>query len=130
MNDEQTSSGFRIAAVQAAPIWFDRERSAAKACALIRRAADAGATLAAFGESWLPGYPAFVSGPGLATIIGLADGYIANAVEVPSPVTDQLCDAARTAGIDVVIGILERDPHTSGSVYCTALMIGRDGSVV
>jgi nitrilase len=124
------SEEFRIAAVQAAPVFFDCEKSTDKACTLIQAAADEGATLAAFGETWLPGYPVFAQGPGLLTALAHLDEYSANAVDIPGPVTEALGAAARTAGIDVVIGVVERDSDTSGTVYATALMIGADGTVV
>jgi hypothetical protein len=41
-----------------------------------------------------------------------------------------LCEAAESAGIDVVIGIAERDAITKGSVYCTLLFIGKGGIIL
>src|SRR5262245_23682735 len=99
------SETFKLAAVQAAAIPFDREASTEKACRLIAEAAASGADIAAFGETWLPGYPFFVfAEAGPAVWQAMAD-YIASAVDIPSPTTDRLCDAARRARIDVVIGI-------------------------
>jgi len=125
---------FTLAAVQAAPIFFDRDASTEKACGLIQEAAEGGATLAAFGETWLPGYPFFAfSGLGQATAAlwwKASAEYLANAVEIPSPTTDRLCAAARQAGIDVVIGVVELDRRTRGTVYCTLLFIGREGEIL
>ncbi|MFC2043399.1 carbon-nitrogen hydrolase family protein [Chloroflexota bacterium] len=118
---------FTLAAVQAAPVYFDREASTEKACQLIIQAGEKGADLAAFGETWLPGYPFFHGSPllnqGRVT-------YLANAVEIPSPTTDRLCEAAKKANVDVAIGIAEIDPRTRGTVYCTLLFIGRDGEIL
>ena len=41
---------FTLAAIQAAPVYFDRVASTEKACGLIEQAAEQGATLAAFGR--------------------------------------------------------------------------------
>jgi predicted amidohydrolase len=125
-------SRFLLAAVQASPVYFDREASTDKACSLIAEAAKRGAGLAAFSECWLPGYPYF------AHIAETFDpeswrsfaGYLENAVEVPSPTTKRLCSAAKNAGIDVVIGIAELDPRTRGTVYCSLLFIGREGEIL
>jgi nitrilase len=118
---------FKLAAIQAEPVYFDRDASTEKACHLIREAGARGATLAAFGESWLPGYPFFVWGSATGP---MAADYLANAVEIPSPATDRLCETAGQTHIDVVIGIAERDSRTQGTVYCTLLFIDNQGRIM
>jgi nitrilase len=121
---------FTLAAIQAGPVYFDREASTEKACRLIKEAAEQGATLAAFGETWLPGYP-FFRDVGKSPLRQQADAaYLAGAVEIPSLTTNRLCESARHANIDVVIGVVELDAITRGTVYCTLLFIGREGKVL
>lgn len=120
---------FKLAAIQAAPVYFDREASTEKACRLILEAGAKGATLAAFSETWLPGYPFYVWGP-FPDTEAVAAVYLANAVKIPSPTTDQLCEAARQANIDVVIGVAELDSQTQGTVYCTLLFISNEGKIL
>lgn len=118
---------FTLAAVQAAPVYFDREASTEKACQLIMQAGQEGADLAAFGETWLPGYPFFKYS---ALVDRGRVTYLSNAVEIPSPTTDRLCTAAREANVDVAIGVAELDPRTRGTVYCTLLFISQDGEIL
>ena len=120
---------FTLAAIQAAPVYLNLDASTEKACQLIEEAAQKGAVLAAFGEHWLPGYPFFQRYSNPLWNRAFAD-YLANAVEIPSPTTDRLCQAARKAGIDVIIGVAERDARTQGTVYCTLLFIGREGKIL
>ncbi len=121
---------FVMAAIQAAPVYFDREASTEKACRLIAEAGAAGATIAAFGECWLPGYPFFAFNRPTELWWQAAAEYLANGVEIPGPETDLLCQAARDAGIDVVIGVAERDAISLGTIYCTLLFIGREGVIL
>jgi predicted amidohydrolase len=119
---------FKLAAIQASPVYFNREESTKKACRLIEEAGSNGATLAAFGETWLPGYPSFIH----VTSVGrrpwqAAAEYLANAVEVPSATTDQLCEAARRANVDVVIGIVESDSTTRGTTSKTQAILQGTG---
>lgn len=127
-----TYSEFKLAAIQAAPVFFDRESSTKKACRLIQEAGAQGATIAAFSETWLPGYPFYIWGSSSDRVLPwkAAAEYLANAVEIPSPTTDQLCEAACNANLDVVIGVVERDTHTQGTAYCTLLFIANDGRIL
>ena len=78
-----TYTEFTLAAVQAAPVYFDREASTEKACRLIEEAANKGATLAAFSETWLPGYPFFREVRRTPLRQQADAAYLAGAVEIP-----------------------------------------------
>src|SRR6056297_2656429 len=122
---------FKVAAIQAASVLLDRDSSAEKAYRLIAEAAATGARLAAFSENWLHGYGGYgwvpLDGPDWGEF---AARFNEEAVEIPSPATDRLCAAAKEHDIDVVIGVVERDAATRGTLYCTALVIGREGEIL
>jgi nitrilase len=121
---------FKLAAIQAAPVLFDKAASTEKACALIADAGRLGADIVAFGESWLPGYPFWVDGPVIDLTWEASAAYLENAIAIPGSETDALCAAAKAAGVEVVIGVAETDPFTEGTAYCTALTIGREGEIL
>ncbi len=123
-------STFKMAAIQAAPVLFDKSASTQKACDLIAAAGAKGADIAAFGESWLPGYPFWVDGPVIDLTWEASAVYLENAIDIPGPETQALCKAAEAAGVDVVIGVAEKDLFTQGTAYCTALTIGREGVIL
>ena len=129
MTDE--SSSFRVAAIQASPVWFDRDASLEKAVRLIGQAAGQGAMLCAFGEAWLPGYPLHALAPPAGEVFQeLANDYLAQGLDVRGPEVQTLCDAARDAKIDVVIGINEIDDATRGTLYSSLLFISDEGELL
>jgi nitrilase len=123
-------SDFVLAAIQAAPVYFDKDACTGKACHLIAEAAAMGATVAAFSECWLCGYPVFHQAPRSSTRWNAGAEYIASAVEIPGPETERLCEAARQAAVDIVIGVSELDEHTKATVYATLLFISRSGEIL
>jgi predicted amidohydrolase len=126
----QASDTVRVAAIQATPVFLDRAASLDKAIRLIAQAAERGAALAAFGEGWLPGYPIHAwRAPESELWWELAAEYLNQAIDVPGPDTEALCQAALESNIDVVIGVSECDPITHGTLYSTQLFIGREGTV-
>jgi len=124
-------STVRVAVAQAAPVFLDRDASLDKALRLIQKAGEQGVHLLAFGEAWLPGYPIHAwSAPGTDQWWTAAERYLDQAVDFGGPVIDALCSAAGKAGIDVVIGLAERDAVTQGTVYSTLALIGSEGHVI
>jgi len=122
----------RLAAVQAAPVWLDRDGSVDKACALIAEAGRGGADIAGFPENFIPGHPVWYYYHAATSERSqqFAVELFRNAVEIPSPATGKLCAAAAAAGINVVMGLTEKCPGTTGTLYNTQLYIGRDGRIL
>jgi len=127
---------YRVAVVQAAPVLLDRDASVAKACRLIAEAGRRGARLAVFPETWLPGFPVWLDhAPGAALwdhppARELFARLVANAVEVPSPATAELAAAAAGAGCAVVMGIQEKEPRRSATLYNSILFFDADGRLL
>jgi nitrilase len=137
--DESASAGrrtVRVAVIQAGSVIMDREATTAKACTLIAEAGRHGAKLILLPEAFVPGYPrglSFGTRVGSRTEAGRRDWlrYWDNSVPVPSPATDALGAAARTAGAYVCAGVIERDSESSGgTLYCTLLYFGPDGALL
>ncbi len=122
----------RLAAVQAAPVWLDREATVAKACRLIEEAADNGAKIIGFPEGFIPGFPDWYHWfmPRSAESLAFNKTLFKNAIEVPGPAVDALGAAARRAGAFVVIGVNERDKGTMGTLYNSQLFFGPDGALI
>jgi nitrilase len=125
---------FKVAAVQAAPVFLDREATVEKACRLTAEAGSQGARLIVFPESFIPAYPDWVWAvpPGREKILNeLYADFLANAVEVPGAVTDQLGRAARESGAYLVTGVTEKDTQASGaSLYNTLLYFNPEGALM
>jgi len=120
----------KVAAVQAAPVFLNRDATVDKALSLVREASDNGAELIAFPEVFIAGYPYWNR---LENVFKTAPYFVEllkHAVQVPSPTTDRLCDAARDAGAYLVMGINERPNNTLGTLYNTNLIIDPEGKIL
>jgi len=128
------TADFRIAAVQAAPIFLDLDRTVDKACGLIEEAAEGGAALAVFPEAFLPGYPLWVWFIPPGHTHPLRELYTllhANSVSVPGPAVTRLREAAADCGIAVAMGMNERNSEASdSSLFNSLLFLGPDGEIL
>lgn len=124
-----THPKYKVAVVQAAPVWIDLEATVEKTIKYIEEAAEAGAKLIAFPETWIPGYPwhIWVGTPAWAIGKGFVQRYFDNSLSYDSPLARQIADAAAKNKITVVLGLSERD---GGSLYIAQWLIGPDGETI
>ena len=122
----------KVAAVQAASVFLDREASTEKACSLVREAGRNGARVIGFPEGFIPAHPVWYhhhSATG-AVSNALAAELFKNSVEIPGPQTRALAAAARDANAYVVVGVCEKIPNTMGTMFNTQVYLGPDGTII
>ena len=120
-------TSFKAAAVMASPVFLDREKTTQKACNLIARAGKNGADLIVFPEVYIPAYPYWIwLGSPTWGAPFFAELY-KNAVEIPSPATEAIGEAAKKAGAYVVMGLNEREKDT---LYNTLLYFDHEGNII
>ena len=118
---------FRAAAVQAAPVFLDLDATVNKSIDLIRQAASKGASLIAFPELFIPGYPWHVWLDSPAGAMRYTQQYFDNSLHYDSPEAARLAEAAKVNSIMVVMGLSERD---AASLYIGQWLIGPDGETI
>jgi nitrilase len=126
----------KVAVIQAASVFFNREACIHKAEALMAEAANLGVEVVLFPEAFIPAYP---RGFSFGMVVGnrslegrrLWQWYWENAVPVPGPAMEKLGEAARQYKLYVVMGVVERDNTSSGgTLYCTTLYISPGGQLL
>ncbi len=125
----------RVAILQHAPVFMDLAASMEKVAGLIEEAAQQGAQIVTVGETWLPGYPAWLDhcgemgrwdhAPTKAVFARLRQ----NSVLVPGAETKRLAQLASTFRITLVIGVNERveTGPGNGTLYNSLLTFTPDG---
>ncbi len=125
---------FRIACIQASPVFLNLEATLDKACRLIEEAGTAGARLVVFPECFLPTYPVwvwFIPPYRTKDLRTLYTELVHNAVTIPGAATERLCSAAREAGVHVAVGVNEVNAEASGTtLYNTILFIDAEGEIL
>ncbi|RNC93013.1 MAG: Nit6803 family nitriliase [Synechococcus sp. YX04-3] len=116
----------KVAAAQIRPVLFSLDGSLQKLLDAMAEAAAEGVELIVFPETFLPYYPyfSFVEPP-----VRMGRSHLAlydQAVVVPGPVTDAVAAAARQHGMQVLLGVNERD---GGTLYNTQLLFNSCGEI-
>lgn len=121
----------KIAAVQAPPVFLDREATLERLAALTHEAAAAGAGLVVFPEAFVPGYPDWVwrTRPWQDGSRELYARLHDQSVALPGPASEAMGAIAAEAGVHLAVGVDELSA-TDGTLYNTLLYYGPDGSLL
>lgn len=121
------NTSYKVAVIQAAPVFLDLEKSVNKAIQFIEEAAKNGAKLVVFGETWLPGYPWWIWLD--APVMGMqyVQRYFENSLVIGSEEHNRISEAAKSNNIFVGCGFSERD---GGSLYISQMLISDKGETI
>jgi len=123
----RTHPAYKVAAVQAAPVFLDLDGTIDKTIALIEEAAGQGARLIAFPETWIPGYPFHIWLDSPAWGMQFVQRYHDNSLVVGSEEFRRIGEAARRHSIWVGLGYSEK---SGGSLYMGQALIDDQGNTV
>ncbi|WP_354682435.1 carbon-nitrogen hydrolase family protein [Cupriavidus necator] len=121
---------FKAAAVQAAPVFLDADATVDKVCRLIKEAADNGASLVAFPEAFVAGYPywSWLTNPVDAS--PWFERLVKASIEIPGPEIRKIAQAAQANHINVIVGVNERSRTGVGTLFNTLVTISDEGRIL
>lgn len=126
-----------VAILQSAPKYGDLNACMERLSSQVAQAAAKGARLVVAGETWLPGYPAWLDHcPEMGTWGNEATKALharlrENSVGIPGPNCDRLAALAREHEVVLVVGVQEKPTEGpgQGTLYNSVLIFDADGSL-
>ncbi|MEM9001646.1 MAG: carbon-nitrogen hydrolase family protein [Bacteroidota bacterium] len=125
----------KVALAQIAPVWLNKTDTMQKIEQTIEEAAKEGTELLVFGEAFLPGYPfwlALTNGAAWNLKVNkeIHAYYTRNAVQIETGELNTICRLAKTHGMAIYLGMMERAKDRGGhSLYCTLVYIDQEGEI-
>ena len=123
------TDSLKVAAVQASPVWLDKDKTTDKVISFIEEAAAQDVQVIVFPETYLPGYPFWVCRTNGSEFNSSEQKraysqYLDSAVEIPSPQINTIVEAANSNGVFCYLGISERGRRAGrGTVFCSLVAI-------
>ncbi|KAI8304335.1 Arylacetonitrilase [Colletotrichum sp. SAR11_240] len=118
---------WKAAVCQSEPCWFDKDATIEKSLKLIREARSNGASLIAFSEVWVPGYPNFLWSGNYKENIPLVQKYMQNSITAYGDEMLRIRQAAAEHNIYVAFGFSER---VGASLYLAQVLINSEGNIL
>lgn len=125
----------KVAIAQVSPVWLDKEKTIEKIINCIDEASSNGSKLICFGETFLPGYPFWLSSTGGAEFNSkiqkeIYSHYLNESVDIQNGDLDLICEVVKKNKISIYLGIAEKDFDRGGkSIYCSLVFIDSSGLI-
>lgn len=130
MTSNQATTITKVAALHVAPVFLDKQATLQKALSLIAEAANHGAQLIVFPESFIPAFPLWA---GIWAPIYNHDLFAAmvdNSLHVPGPELGQIAACAKRHQVFVSIGFSEVNPLSAGSIWNSNILLSDQGVIL
>jgi len=125
-----TDPKFKIAIGHVAPVFLEMGATVDKACSLIREAAQHGAQMIVFPETYIPAFPVWCALQAPIHNHDLFCTLAANSLKIGGPELITIGEAARKSGVFVSIGFNEGSSISSGCIWNANVLVGEDGSIL
>ena len=121
---------FKAAAVQAAPVFLNREATIDKVETLLQEATEQGAKLVVFPESFIPCFPVWCLVQAPIDQHPLFKRLYENALDVKSVAFERLANLARKYHVFLSIGVTEKSDYSMGAMWNTNLLFDDHGNLI
>jgi len=121
---------FRAVAVQAAPVFLDRDATIKKMDDLAMKAKEKGADIVVFGEAFVSAFPIWNMVYAPVDQHEFFRKLFENSVEIPGPHLKMIGEVARRHNVFLSVGINEKGPISMGAMWNTNLLFDRKGRLL
>ncbi|PWN86739.1 carbon-nitrogen hydrolase [Acaromyces ingoldii] len=117
-----------VGVVHASPVFMNKEKTVDKCVAYIKEAGQKGLDLLVFPETFLPCYPFFAMVYPPVTYTKVMPDYIEQSVRMDGPEVATISAACREARVAVVLGVSERAPDGTNTIFNSQFFFDKDGT--
>ena len=130
LNEMMHYPKYKVAIGHVAPVFFEVEATVDKACSVIREAAQHGAQIVVFPETYIPAFPIWCALQAPICNHDLFCELAAGSIRIDGPELITIAKTARESEVFVSIGFNEGTTISSGCIWNANVLIGDDGSIL
>jgi aliphatic nitrilase len=125
-----SSTRTKVAAAHVAPVFLDKTKTTDKAISIIREAAQQGAELIVFPESYIPAFPVWASFRAPIDNHDLFLTMVKQSIAIDGPELNSIRHTAKECGVFVSMGFSECSKHSVACIWNSNVLISDQGEIL